>query len=48
MTSLFQVSDGIWHDVSLVYDGASLSLYVDGSLVETEPKSGTAEVICID
>ncbi len=32
---------GAWHHVAAVYDGASLSLYLDGVRVATEPASGS-------
>jgi hypothetical protein len=35
------VSLGAWHHVAAVYDGTSVSLYLDGMRVATEPASGS-------
>ena len=36
--------DGLWHHVSFVYDGANITLYVDGAVVGTpEALTGTVQ-----
>jgi hypothetical protein len=35
------VSSGQWHHVAGVYDGSSMKLYIDGSLVADRPQSGS-------
>ena len=35
-----QVSPGAWHHVACVYDGQAMSLYVDGNLDASRPRSG--------
>lgn len=40
-TSITNIEDGQWHNVVVTYDGASLSIYLDGSLVASAPESAT-------
>jgi hypothetical protein len=45
------VNDGQWHYVAGVYDGANMSLYVDGTLDVSQPATGsiaqTSDPLCI-
>ena len=45
ITGTRNVNDGQWHHVAVVYDGASLFLYVDGTLDISKPASGSISQI---
>ena len=43
VTSSARYNDGLWHYVTLTYDGTSVKLYVDGAQVATTPTSSSPE-----